>query len=133
MLASARAARMSVSSPRRPSVPSVTQSWAARFRAASGVATRDRPSRAATILSRSFCSSENQLLKSQWIAFESVAPADDFDARWNVSRRLHVHGEPKAIQKLRAQFTLLRIAAADQHEARGMAHAEAFAFDHILA
>jgi len=67
------------------------------------------------------------------ILLEGIAAADDGDARRQILRRADLDRQAEAIEQLRPQFALFRIAAAHQHEARGMAHAEAFALDHVLA
>ena len=41
--------------------------------------------------------------------------------------------ETEAIEQLRPQLALLRVAGADQHEPGGMANGEALALDDILA
>ena len=51
----------------------------------------------------------------------------------NVGRRLDLDGEAETVEQLRAQFAFFRIAAADQHEAGRMAHAEALALDDVDA
>ncbi len=51
----------------------------------------------------------------------------------DVGRRLHFDRQAEPVEQLRAQFALLRVAAADQHEARRMAHAQALALDDVLA
>ena len=67
------------------------------------------------------------------IALEGIAAFHHLDARGQVRRRLHFHRQAEAIQQLRTQLALLRVAAAHEHEARGVAHGQAFAFDHVLA
>ena len=57
----------------------------------------------------------------------------DLDARRQIGRRAHLDRQAEAVEQLRAQFALLRIAAADQHEARRVAHAQALALDDVLA
>ena len=71
--------------------------------------------------------------KRAGIALETVARLDDGDAGLNVLRRRHGHRQAEAVEKLGPQLPFLRIAAADHHEAGGMAHREAFPFDDILA
>ena len=67
------------------------------------------------------------------IAFEAVAPAHDFHATRKVVRRADFDREPEAVEQLRPQFAFLGVATADEDEARRVAHAQALAFDHVLA
>ena len=62
-----------------------------------------------------------------------VSPAQHVDARWDIGRRTHLDREAEAVEELRAKLALLRVAAADQHEARRMAYREALALDDVLA
>ena len=123
---------MSVNSPRRPSVPSERQRRVAVSKAQSGVTTEARPARAASIRLRSFRSSPDHFLRKA------------FGSRSNASRRLTTSirvgtsvgvltstASPKRSRSCGRKLALFRIAAADQHEARRMAHAQALAFDDI--
>ena len=47
--------------------------------------------------------------------------------------RADLDREAEAVEQLRPQLALLRVAAADQHEAGGVADAQALALDHVLA
>ena len=67
------------------------------------------------------------------VALEGLATLHHLDAGGDVGRRLHIHSEAETVEQLGAQLALFRIAAADQHEAGGMAHAQALALDDILA
>ena len=67
------------------------------------------------------------------VSLKRLAPAHDFNAGGKVGGRLHFKAQAKAIQQLRAQFALFRIAAAHQHKARRMAHAQALALNHVFA
>ena len=71
--------------------------------------------------------------KACGIALERVAPAHHLDPRGQVFRRAHFDRQAEAVEQLRPQLALFRVAAADQHEARRVAHAQAFALDHVLA
>jgi len=71
--------------------------------------------------------------KALWVALESVAAFDDGDALIYVLRRAYLYRQAKAVKQLGAQFAFFGVAAADQHKARGVAHRQAFALDHILA
>ena len=71
--------------------------------------------------------------ESLWIALERIAPFDDFDTGLDVVWRLDLHGEAEPVQKLRSELTFLRIAAADEHEARRMTDAQSVAFENVDA
>ncbi len=69
----------------------------------------------------------------RWIALVLIAAPHDHDAGRQVVRRAHFDRQAKAVEQLRAQVALLRIAAADEHESRRVTHAEAFTLDDVLA
>jgi hypothetical protein len=48
-------------------------------------------------------------------------------------RGAHLHRQAKAVQQLRAQLAFFGVAAAHQHKAGGVAHAQAFALDQVFA
>ena len=50
-----------------------------------------------------------------------------------ILRRAHLDRQAEPVEQLRPKFALLGIAAADQHEARGMADAQPLALHHVLA
>ena len=90
--------------------------------------------RALRILARSFASRPAHCAaKAVGIAVEGVAALDHLDARGDVGRRGDVDREAEAVEQLRPQLALFRIAAADQHEARGVADAQALALDDVDA
>ena len=62
-----------------------------------------------------------------------VAPLHNLDALGNGRWRRDRDGKAEAIEKLRAQFALFGIAAADQANARGMAYRQPVALDQVLA
>ncbi len=64
---------------------------------------------------------------------EGVAAFDDAHAQRQVLRRAHLHRQAKAVQQLRAQLAFFGVAAAHQHKAGGVAHAQAFALDQVFA
>ena len=67
------------------------------------------------------------------VSFKCVAAFDDLDAQRQVLWRAHLHREPKAVEQLGAQLSLFGVAAAHQHKAGGVAHAQAFALDQVFA
>lgn len=67
------------------------------------------------------------------IAIKGIATLDYFDARIEIGRGGDFDGESEAIEQLRAEIAFFGIAAADEDKARGMAHADSFALDDILA
>ncbi len=67
------------------------------------------------------------------IALEGVPPLDDLDSGRQVRRRSHVDRQSETIEELRPQLALFGIAAADQHEAGRVAHAEPLALDDVDA
>ncbi len=71
--------------------------------------------------------------KGLGIAIKGLAALHRLDAGGQVLRRRHIDREAEAVEELRAQLALLRVAAADQHEAGGVADGEALALDHVLA
>ena len=73
------------------------------------------------------------LMEGGGVALEGVAASHDLDPRPQIVRRRHLDRQAEPVEQLRAQLALLRIAAADQHEARGMADRKAFALDHVFA
>ena len=127
-------ARISVNSPRRPSVPSAMQSLAARSNAVSDTLTdgkrfaRRRDLLAQLRLFLGPCRDERG-----GIAFEFVAAAYDLDTAGKVVRRLHLNRHAEPIQQLRPQLALFRIAGADQHEPRRMTDTQPFALDDVFA
>ena len=67
------------------------------------------------------------------VALEGIAAAHHQHALRQLGGRAHFHRQAEAVEQLRAQFAFFGVAAADQHEARRMAHAQALALDHVLA
>ena len=67
------------------------------------------------------------------IVLEGIAPPHHLDAGLDVLRRLDLDREAEAVEQLRAQLALLRVAGADQDEARRVADRQALALDHVLA
>ena len=67
------------------------------------------------------------------VPVERVAAPYDSDPRRDLAGRLHLDRQPESVEQLRAQLALLRVAAADQHEARRVADAQAFPLHHVLA
>ncbi len=132
-LASARAARINVSSPRSPAVPSAMQSCAARSSAASGTSTESRRcARFEYPLADLVVLALPLLDISCGIALELVTPSHDQDPRRQVFRRADFDRQSEAVEQLRTQVALFRVAAAHEHEARRVPDAEAFALDHVL-
>jgi hypothetical protein len=66
-------------------------------------------------------------------ALEGVPSLDDGDAAGQVGGRADLDRESEAVQQLGPQLALLRVAAADEHEARRVAHRQAVALHHVLA
>ena len=62
-----------------------------------------------------------------------VAAAHHLHAVGQVVGRFDLHRQAEAVEQLRAQFAFFGVAAAHQHEARGVAHRQALALDHVLA
>ena len=101
-----------------------------------GVGHRDRrqPLARRDDLRRSLASSFAQCSrKRRAIAFERVAAAHHLDALRQVVRRPHFDRQAEPVEQLRPQLALFGVAAADQHEPRGMPDAQTFALDDILA
>ncbi len=67
------------------------------------------------------------------VAVIGVPPAHHLDPVGDLARRAHLDRQPEAVEQLRPQLALLRIARPDQHEARRMAHAQALALHDVLA
>ena len=67
------------------------------------------------------------------IAVERVAALDHVDARRDDRGRAHVDRETEAVEQLGPEFAFFGIAAANEHETRGMANAHPFTLDHVLA
>ena len=67
------------------------------------------------------------------VAVEGVTALDHLDALIEVGGGRDLDREAEPVEELRSQIALLGIAAADEDEARGMADADAFAFDDVLA
>ncbi len=65
------------------------------------------------------------------IALKAFPAPHDFDAPVQLTYCFDAHVEAEAIQELRADFTLFGIPGTDQHEAGGMAQADAFALDDV--
>ena len=134
-LASARAARISVSSPRRPSVPRLMHSCAARSSAASGTLTVGQPLRAAF----DACAGASRLPSST----ARRTPRDRARRRRAGARPRRASARsvgvltstdrPKRSSNCGRSSPSSGIAAADQHEARRVAHAQALALDDVLA
>jgi len=60
-----------------------------------------------------------------------LAAADNQHPLGHVGERSDLHGKPEAVEELRAQLALLGIAAADQHEAGGMADRDTLPRHHV--
>ena len=67
------------------------------------------------------------------VAIECIALAHDGNAIGEDGWRLHVHRKTEAVEQLGPQFAFFGVAGSDQHEARGVADAQAFALDDVLA
>jgi hypothetical protein len=131
--ASARAARRSVSSPRNPSEPRPRK--ASRNRAGS----RRRHPRGqgrhgpSTMRARSAMSSSCQSARNAaFVPVIGVAAADHVDAHLDVLGADHLDRQAEPVQKLRAKLPFLRVAGADEDEARGMADRQALTLHHVL-
>ena len=134
-LASARAARIRVSSPRRPSVPSADAEPGRPLQRRVGDLDRGQPlARGLDLPAQprrppcAHCADEGRR-----IALERVAPAHHLDPGRQVLRRPDLDREAEPVEELRPQLALLRVAAADQDEAGRVADAQALALDQVLA
>ena len=130
--ARARAARSTVSSPRRPSVPRLRHSWATLRRCAGGTVTFGSKRRARARRRLSASVSGPGLGERFGVPLKGIPSQHHLHAIVEILGGGDIHRQPKAIQKLGPQLPLLRVARADEHEARGMANAEALALKHVL-
>ena len=130
--ARARAARSTVSSPRRPSVPRLRHSWATLRRCAGGTVARQQAPRPGEAPTERFRFLGPGLGERFGVPLKGIPPQHHLHAIVEILGGGDIHRQPKAIQELGPKSPLLRVARADEHEARGMANAEALALKHVL-
>ena len=67
------------------------------------------------------------------IAIERIAALNHVDARRDDRGRAHIDRKTEAVEQLGPEFAFFGIAAANEHETRGMANAHPFTLDQVLA
>lgn len=67
------------------------------------------------------------------IALEGIPTANHLDAIGQIPRGDHLDRKTETIEQLRAQLAFFGVATANEHEARGMTHAQTLTLNDVLA